>query len=235
MNQNYLLEKIRNNSVDCSQCNIRQLVLFSHLREEDFEHIHQPIKDVRFQQGHAVYREREQDEFIYTIRSGLVKLVKTTSDGESRIVRLLRVGDVIGLEALLGKPYQHTAMMLEPGEVCRIPVSVVKNLQRHSEALCDGLMQRWQKALDQADEWLTRLNTGQARQRVIAFIHFLESNSVDQPEFMLPSREDISAILGLTRETVSRIIASMKRDGELVDLGAGSFEANIKKVKISDN
>lgn len=224
-----LLERLWNGTVDCQNCKIRDLVLFSHLKVDDFNHIHKPINDIAFQQGDYLYREGERGKYIYTVRSGMVKLETSTLDGECKIVRLLKMGDVIGLEVILGKPYQHNAIMLEPGDTCRIPVEVVKNLQRHSDELCNGLMERWQKALDSADCWLSKLHSGQARQRVSQLITYLEENSVNRPEFFLPSREDMSAILALTKETVSRIVADMRRDGELIAHGGGAFEAKLKK------
>ncbi len=35
---------------------------------------------------------------VYTLRKGVVKLLRITADGRERIVRVLRPGDVIGLK-----------------------------------------------------------------------------------------------------------------------------------------
>jgi len=224
LQNNDLLERVWGGTVDCSRCKIRELVLFSQLSEDDFNHIHQPIHDFDYQQGSSLYREGEKGEYIYTIRSGMLKLESSLPDGTTKIVRLLNMGDVTGLEAIVGESYSHSAVALESGEICRIPVEVIHNLQKQSPGLCNELMIRWNKALTLADEWLVDLHSGPARRRVTRLVSYVESNSPHASEFLLPSRDDMSSILGLTKETVSRLVAELKRDGVLLDLGNGFFE-----------
>jgi len=230
MKSNTLLKKVWNDEVDCNQCGIRDLVLFAHLTKEDFNHIHTPITDHQLKQSETIYAQEDAGQYIYTIRSGIVKLQVLQPDGDIRIVRLLRKGDVTGLEALTGGRYRHTALVLEPCDLCKIPVQVIRNLQMHSQVLCQDLMERWDRSVHHADEWLVKLNTGQARKRVIQFINYLIDNSETAPEFILPSRDDMSSILSLTKETVSRIIADLKRDGLLFSYGGGVHEAEIHKI-----
>ena len=60
---------------DCSICKLRDTVLFSGLREDDFEHIHKPIEQTVLAPGTILYRAGDKAEHLFTIRSGLVKLV----------------------------------------------------------------------------------------------------------------------------------------------------------------
>ena len=230
MDKKVLLNKVWNGEVNCDRCRIKELVLFAHLTPEDFNHIHTPIMDVEFSPSEKLYSEGKPGKHIYTIRSGLVKLETKQPDGNHRVVRLLTQGDVTGLEAIIEEPYHHTATALKNAEVCKIPVDVIHNLQTHSQILCSDIMDRWSKSVRQADEWLAKLNTGPARQRVDELINYLIENSETAPEFFLPSRDDIASILGLTRETVSRAIADMKRDGRISSYGHGIYERNIVDI-----
>ena len=63
---------------------------------------------------------------MFTVRSGLVKLVQYLPDGSQRIVRLVKPADVTGLESLLGKPYKHDAIVMQPTEVCCLPASTIR-------------------------------------------------------------------------------------------------------------
>ncbi|MDO9133785.1 cyclic nucleotide-binding domain-containing protein [Hydrogenophaga sp.] len=76
------------------------MVLFADLREEDFELIHAPIDDLAFAAGQPRVRMGDAATSLYTLRAGMIKLVRHTVDGCQRIVRVLRPGDVVGLEAL---------------------------------------------------------------------------------------------------------------------------------------
>lgn len=219
--------RLNQGSVDCTRCKVRELVLFSRLSDEDFQHIHEPIHDLHTNQGDHLYKLGESGEFIYTLRSGMIKLEAINTNRETKVVRLLGRGDVVGLEAILSEPYQHSAIVLNRCKVCRIPVNVIRDLRTHKPALCEDLMRRWNKSVKLADEWLADLHAGKSRQRIIKLVQFLTANSDDVPNFLLPSGEDISAILGLTRETVSRILADLKRENLILPLGDGTYESHI--------
>ncbi len=196
----------------CRDCGIRHLVLFAELQHEDFSLIHEPIDEPRFDVGDPLYRAGDPPTHVFTIREGLVKLVQYLPDGHHRIVRLLAQGDLAGKEAIVGQPQGHEAIVLEPVSACRIPVSVIKELERSTPRLHEQLMTRWQRALSTADAWLTELSTGPARARVAHLIIWL-IQSCHQDDFYLPSREDMGAMLGLTTETASRVMAEFRRQG----------------------
>jgi len=211
---------------DCRQCSLRESVLFAGLRESDFEKIHQPINQFLLRPGQALYRAGEPGDRMFTIRSGLVKLVQYLPDGSQRIVRLVKTADVTGLESLLGNPYQHDAIVMQPTEVCCLPVSTVQALAQDSPALHVELLKRWQRALSEADAWLTELSTGPARERVARLLLRLVRDQ-DPPECTLFGREDLGAMLGITTETASRTIAEFKRQGLLTELGNNHFRVDV--------
>ena len=215
---------------DCKQCTLRESVLFAGLKEADFEKIHQPINQFSLQPGQALYRAGESGENMYTIRSGVVKLVQYLADGSQRIVRLVKTSDVTGLEALVDKPYEHDAVVLQPTEVCCLPVNTVKNLSNDNPDLHIELLNRWQRALSEADAWLTELSTGSSRERVARLLLRLV-NGDTETECVLFGREDIGAMLGITTETASRTIAEFKRQGVLADLGGSRYRVDTDKVE----
>ena len=207
---------------DCRLCALRDTALFAGLRETDFEKIHQPINQFVVQPGQALYLAGESGDRMYTIRTGVVKLVQYLPDGAQRIVRLVRSSDVAGLEALLKDPYEHDAIALQPTEVCCLPVNTLHLLSKENPDLHVELLKRWQRALSEADAWLTELSTGPARERVARLLLRLVKDR-EPPECQLFGREDLGAMLGITTETASRTIAEFKRQGLLNDLGSGRY------------
>ncbi len=199
---------------DCRDCGIRDMVLFADLNEQDFSEIHTPIDDLAFAADAVLYNEGQQALGLFTLRKGMVKLVRSTADGRERIVRVLRPGDVLGLEALATSRYDSEAVALVDVSVCRIPLSVLHHLSSHSSRLHLRLMQKWQHALKDADDWLADLNFGSARQRVASLA--LKMRDPDQPQFTsFFARDDMGAMLDLKLETVSREISALVRDGAL--------------------
>jgi CRP-like cAMP-binding protein len=69
-----------------------------------------------------------------------------------------------------------------------------------------------QREIEQADLFLTELSTGSAEARVARLLLYL-SEREDERACTLPMREEIGALLGVTMETASRIVADLRRRG----------------------
>ena len=196
---------------NCSNCGIRELVLFADLTEADFNLIHSPIDDLAFKQGATLYLQNDVAKGVFTVRSGMLKLQRTTQDGRQRIVRVLRVGDVCGLEALATGRFDSEAIALSDVTLCRIPLDVINGLGANSSRLHMRLMQKWQHALKDADDWLADLNFGTAKQRVAQLV--LKMRHTDDASLStIFSRDDMGAMLDLKLETVSREISRLVKE-----------------------
>lgn len=225
-----LLKQAWQGTANCSQCNIRKSVLFSGLTEADFEKIHKPINQFQIKAGDKIYSMGDDATCMYTLRSGLVKLVQYLPDGTQRIVRLLRTTDVIGLEAILCPNYKHDAIALHETELCRFPASEAKKLAKTNPALHQEFLNRWDHALNESDTWATEFSTGTSKQRVSRLLLTL---SKDQPDdtCTLFSREDIGAILSITTETASRTIAEFKRQRYIVETSFNQFLCDVIELE----
>mgnify|MGYP000349527718 FL=1 len=202
---------------DCRRCGIRDMVLFADLNEQDFNLIHAPIDDLVYQSGYSLYDESDKAIGVFTLRKGLVKLVRVTTDGRERVVRVLFPGDVVGLEALATGHFDSQAVALSEVSVCRIPLDVIHQLGANSPRLHRKLMEKWQSALKQADDWLAELNFGSARQRVLHFIHKMHEVA-DDGTATLFGRDDMGAMMDLKLETVSREVTALVRAGVMAPL-----------------
>jgi CRP-like cAMP-binding protein len=147
----------------------------------------------------------------------MVKLVRTTSDGRERIVRVARQGDVLGLEALVHGKFDTDAVALSAISVCRIPLDIIQTLGAQSPRLHQSLMRKWSHNQKEADDWLADLNFGTARQRIANFILKMRSPN-DTHLVTLFSREDIGAMVDLKMETVSREVSHFVREGVIEPL-----------------
>lgn len=230
MVNNVTLREAWSGEANCLDCSLRTSVLFSGLDESHFERIHEPIDQYDLKTGTALYHAGDAGEFMFTVRTGALKLVQFLPDGSQRIVRIARATDVLGLEALLDDQYQHDAVALQSTQVCRFPARLVRRLGQDSPKLHRELMARWQRALSEADAWLTELSTGSARQRVARLLLRLVRDTASS-ECQLFSREDMGAMLGITTETTSRTIAEYKRQSLLVETNPNLFLLDIPNLR----
>ncbi|MCG7936380.1 MAG: Crp/Fnr family transcriptional regulator [Candidatus Thiodiazotropha taylori] len=222
-------KEARDGVADCLKCSLRESVLFADLKEEDFEKLHDPIDQYTLPVGSTLYHSGDKGDRMYTVRSGILKLVQYLPDGSQRIVRLIRSTDITGLECILGEAYQHDAVVLQETEVCALPVRVVDNLSKENPALHLELLNRWQRALKEADAWLTELSTGSAKQRVARLLLRLVKDN-HESQCSLFAREDMGAMLGITTETASRTIAEFKRQSLLIETAPNQFLLDIPNL-----
>lgn len=207
----------------CAECQVRRFALFGALDDAALDRIHMHIADLRLAPGEPLYLTQEQGVAAYTVRSGVMRLERINERGERRILRLAGRSDTVGMEAMLGQSYAADAVACTEVQVCRLPRSLLDDLARDQPALMRDMMKRWQRALDDADEWLTELCTGPARHRVLRlFLKLSEfADRADQP-IWLPARQEMSAMLDMTVETSSRLVSQLKREGVLTAHGQRS-------------
>lgn len=105
--------------------------------------INAPIDDLAFKLGTTLYIQGKAAIGLFTLRTGMIKLMRTTAGGRLRIVRVLRPGDVAGLEVLVTSQYDSEAVALTDISICRIPLDVVHRLAANSQRLHFKLMQKW--------------------------------------------------------------------------------------------
>ena len=221
---------------DCRSCDIFHKVLFSNLSDDELklivEGICEPIDHFTYDKGAVLYQEGNVDNAIYTIRSGLVKLVRYLPDGRERIIRLMKAGESIGLERVLGRPYGHTAIALKPVAICRIPIGVLQKLDEETPRFYRQMMDRWATILFQADDYIMMILSGTVKQRVVHLIQWLAdyTGRKDKSTVELLSGSDMSAMLDITVESVSRCLAELKRLNILTPINGEFYEYSAKAL-----
>jgi CRP/FNR family transcriptional regulator len=180
---------------------------------------------VLLQQAHRVvyapqevlYHAGSANDTIYFITQGLLKLVAYLPNGRARIVRLHRPGQVLGLSAVRGRKHEHTAIAVTAVATLRLPLAAVQRLRSDDPQAYAGLLERWHDYLHEADTWITEFSTGPIRGRVARLLAFLMKfdTRVGEDQVQLLTCEEMGAILGVTGESTSRILAEFKRQGIL--------------------
>ena len=180
-------------------------------------HGQQTLYDVgrsrRYLAKEVIYRESDRVDRIYVIRSGLVKLLSYLPNGRARIVRLHAGNHWIGLEGLLGQPYEHTAIAVGDVEVEQVAIHNLQRLHRNDPMMFSQLLCQWHGALVHADRWISEFSTGGIKPRVARLLEFLAELEYGKPldRVELLTVCEMAEILGVTQESVSRILATFKR------------------------
>ena len=203
----------------CISCPIRHLSIFAQLPESRLLEIQsfQP-SIVSFASDETVYHQGDISTSAFTLRKGLVKLVKTVPNGRTQLVRVLRAGDLFGFDGFAGESYNHTAIPLTEIEVCRLPLSELTELKKQNPEIENTMMKRWIQHLRQAEDMMVELGAKKASERLASFLIRWCERADESGWTALPlSRGEIGELLGLTIETVSRFLSDWKRQGLLYE------------------
>lgn len=196
----------------CGPCVVRRILESANQPSVGLDYVLQRSESLLLAPKRALYRQGGSAEALYALRRGAVKLLRKEADGKDYLVRWVKSGMVIGLEAVLGEPYRHTAVAIEPVECCRIPLAVVRHFENGQRHLFIELMRQWQANLDEADRFVATLGPGSAEQRLARLLLRLgEMHDGNHCVSML--RSDLGAALGVSMETASRLMADFRRRG----------------------
>ncbi|MGD8577052.1 MAG: Crp/Fnr family transcriptional regulator [Thiohalophilus sp.] len=167
--------------------------------------------------GDVIYHSGEGSRLLFIVRQGMLKLLNHLPNGRNRIVRLHKRGSLIGLDGLMGELHEHTAIAIDDVEVFKIPHHLFLQWKEEEPRLYNELLEHWHAYLNYADTWITEFSTGNVKGRVARLLRFLASfESETGPQVIeLLTTDEMADTLGVTAESVSRVIAELKREAVL--------------------
>jgi CRP-like cAMP-binding protein len=166
----------------------------------------------RVARNREIYAEGEDAQHWYEVLSGTVRVCKFLADGRRHIVEFYSPGDSFGLDS--GDERGFSAEAVTDATVMRYSRAATERALEESPALDRRLRQLMLKSLAAAQGRLLLLGRMTAPERVAAFLLDMIERNDGETRFDLPmSRSDIADYLGLTIETVCRILSDFKRRG----------------------
>lgn len=167
--------------------------------------------------GQALFFEGDSARHFFTIRRGVVRVVRSFPDGRRSVVGFLHAGDFFG-GGFGRQAYNATAEAVTSLDYCRIGVGDLEELAKQFPALNRQLMSMASDRLHAADDHIVLLSRKTAIEKVAAFLLASAEWSGSKDQFELPmARSDIADYLGLTIETVSRTMTRLI-DNEVIAL-----------------
>ncbi|MFY9642889.1 MAG: Crp/Fnr family transcriptional regulator [Rhodomicrobium sp.] len=209
----------------CDVCAIRYRGLCSALSTVQQERLHGISRRRTVPANHYIFRDGDEAVTFASILSGVVKLIKTTADGEQHIIGLMYAPEFLG--HTFGKQHRFSAAAATEVELCTYPRASFGRLM-----LDIPMMERWlfeftARELDLCRDWTLMLGRKSSYERVASLLLMIAKRArytgcaplpENYAQFELPlTRSELADYLGLTLETVSRMIGQLKRKG-LIEL-----------------
>jgi CRP/FNR family transcriptional regulator len=172
----------------------------------------------RLARGEKLFRAGAPQVSLYAVRAGFLKACAANGDGGRFIVRFLLPGDAAGLDAFGSGTHPTEAVALEDCQVCEIPRYRAEILAEGIPTLGAQLRGLIGRELARSQEHAALLTRHAASDRVARFLVDLSrrwgERGYSRTAFRLPMRrQEIGEHLGLTMETVSRILSDFQSRG----------------------
>ncbi len=208
----------RRNDNACSTCGARALSVCNSLNGDELARLDSLAERATFAPGEALIRETDAARHVFNITSGSVRVFKLLADGRRQITGFLFAGDFLGLAT--GETYVFSAEAIEPVTACRFRKLEYRQLIRDCPRLETALLERANHELVAAQNQMLLLGRKTAVERIASFLLDLPAHDPARPSpaghVRLPmSRSEIADYLGLTIETVSRVLTRLKTQGLL--------------------
>src|SRR6476646_9719023 len=102
---------------DCLKCAVREQRLFCNLSREALIRLQNIKATSVYPKGAMLCLEGQPPRGVFILCTGRAKLLTTSSEGKSMILRVAEPGEILGLTAAVsGTPYEATIETLEPSQ-----------------------------------------------------------------------------------------------------------------------
>jgi CRP/FNR family transcriptional regulator, nitrogen fixation regulation protein len=171
-----------------------------------------------YRRGTEIFGEEEPAQYVYQVKTGAVRSYKLLSDGRRQIGAFHLVGDIFGMAN--GILHRFTAEALVDTTVRLIRRQSVDQAADSDAAVARNLLSMTSRNLEHAESHMLLLGRNTAVERVVAFLIEMDRRLAPTGVMALPmSRKDVADYLGLTLETVSRVLSRLHGTGILELIG----------------
>lgn len=200
----------------CDSCGARQHSVCGALDGPVLNRLDDLADRLTLRPGEPLVRQGEAAVHLFNVTSGSVRVYRLLPDGRRQITGFLFAGDFLGLAT--GQTYDFSAEAIEASTVCRFRRAEYRALVRESPELEGALFDRVTHELAAAGEQMLLLGRKTAQERIASFLLDLPAHDPCRPgpkdHVRLPmTRAEIADYLGLTIETVSRVLTRLKTTG----------------------
>ncbi len=198
---------------------LRRVPVFSGLSEQDIERVAEVAVPRFFEAGEVVFREGDDSDTCYIVRTGTARAIREHSDGRSITLANFGPGDIFGELAMFGGERRSaTVDTLEDTEAVAILGGDMRRLMNEHADIAVKLITALAQRLRATNERLARQSFQTVQSRVAAVLSQLvqaarEGGAADRDVVIRSTQADIAQLAGSSRESASRFLAVLERSG----------------------
>ncbi len=198
---------------------LRSVPIFSELSDQDISSLARLANRRKCPKDSVVFFENEEGDFFFTILEGRIKVTILGDDGREVILSLLGPGDFFGEMALLDQePRSATAIAVEDTELLSLHRTDFQSVLSDNRSITTGLIKVLTGRLRRANHQISTLALLDVYGRVARVIVDMAREEGRRLKdgriaFRRATHQEIANRIGTTRETVTRMLKDLERQG----------------------
>lgn len=222
---------------------LRKVPLFSELNEGELTSIAKLASSIDVQKKNIVVQEFDPGDSMYVILSGEVKISTYSVDGREVVLALLGKGSFFGEMSLLDEqPRSATVTTMTDAKLAHIRRRDLVPLLMERPAITLKLLAEVTSRLRRTSRVLERISSMDVPHRLYAYIvdhchRFGQPKNDGRYSTVLPTHQLLADQLSTSRETISRAISTLKKEGILLQgdgRGKMSVDVDALEERIDD-
>jgi CRP/FNR family transcriptional regulator, cyclic AMP receptor protein len=200
--------------------------VFGDLEERELAEVSQVAVPRHWERGEVIFREGDQGDTCYLLRTGAVVLTREHQDGRMVALAELRAGSLFGELAMFrGETRSATAEAIEPTTAVALLASDMQRLIRRSPDLALKFLGTLAERVSKTNERLLQQSfqtvAGRVASALLAQVIARQAEGAPEGDVLIRSTQaEIANLAGTSRESASRFLATLERAG-VVTLGRG--------------
>lgn len=195
---------------------LRQIPLFAALGDDDLAHVAAIAVERTYDRGDIILLEGAHAGALHYVRSGLVKIFKTSPEGKEQVLRLIGPGHTFNdVPALDGGPNPASAAALEPSAVYLVSSAALRRLIAERPAVAQAAVQTMAGALRHLVALVEDLSFRHVTARVAKILIDQETEQPDERKRHRLTQQEMAAMAGTAREMVGRALKDLEASGAI--------------------
>lgn len=176
------------------------------------------FQNVQIKAGQPLHTIGQPFDTLYLVRSGFLKTALIDDVGEQQVLSFPMKGDLLGVDAIGSKRHQSESVALSDCEIILLPYKKLTALGLLHEGLEIAMFETLSREIARRGALINVLGVLNAEVRVARFLlsmgsRFEQMGYSGKRFYLRMTRRHIGSYLGLTQETVSRVMGSLAKTG----------------------
>jgi CRP-like cAMP-binding protein len=201
---------------------------FEALGPEELAHVAEVVVPRGYEPGQVVFREGDQSDTCYVVRSGHARAIREHADGRAITLANFGPGDIFGELAMFeDEKRSATVETLDAVEAVAILGADMRRLMREHPGIAIGVVVSLGRRLRAMNERVASQSFQTVQSRVATVLTQLvaeaqEEGAGEREVLVVATQADVAKLAGSSRESASRFLAVLERAG-VIEQGRGKL------------